>query len=30
MEGVEPPDADKMEILAERLRHDGFCVRIGG
>ena len=30
MEGVVPPSDMQMEALAERLRRDGFTVRIGG
>ena len=30
MEGVTPPNAEKMETMAARLRRAGFCVRIGG
>jgi len=30
MEGVEPPSPERMEALADRLRQDGFTVRIGG
>jgi len=29
MEGVLPPSDAQMELLAERLRRDGFTVRIG-
>lgn len=30
MAGIASPDAEKMESLAARLTHEGFCVRIGG
>jgi len=30
MEGVVPPTAEQMEVIAVRLRHDGFTVRVGG
>ncbi len=30
MEGVAPPTAVQMDLLAARLRRDGFTVRIGG
>jgi len=30
MNGVAPPSAEHMDALADRLRRDGFAVRIGG
>jgi pyruvate formate lyase activating enzyme len=30
MEGVVPPSDTEMEALAQRLRRDGFTVRVGG